>query len=215
MAAQVEALLGDGETFAADGAPLLSEDGTCEEEEILADDGRKGTADAFAAALAELEVLMMDEGLTARVDAFTREHCGEFEPGDENKLAYTTLFTQYTQMVEAYIEQQIGASVASFDMAAFCATLAERAKSDESLLDHPALEMLFAYSDFEAFKALMLATREGANVEAEGGLLCVSGDKLGLAGSSGLPGMEDDESLADAEAGAAMPDLCIAGAKPK
>ena len=39
------------------------------------------------------------------------------------------------------------------------------AKSDEELLDHPALEMLFAYSDFEAFKSLMLSTREGAAAE--------------------------------------------------
>ena len=158
--AAVEGLLdssaaADGETFAADGAPLLSED-ACEEEEILADDGQSAKADPFQAVLGELEVLMMDEGLNAQVDAFTKEHCGQFEPGDENKLEYTTLFNQYTQMVEAYIEQQLGASVASFDMAGFCATLSERAKSDESLLDHPALEMLFAYSDFEAFKALML-----------------------------------------------------------
>ena len=215
MAAVLDSVVGDSETFAADGAPLMSDEAV-EDEEILADDGASAKNDPFDAALAELEVLMMDEGLTAAVDAFTKEHCGVFEPGDENKLEYTTLFTQYTTMVEQYIETQIGASIASFDMASFCATLAERSKGDESLLDHPALEMLFAYTDFDAFKSMMLATREGAEVEAESGSLCVSGDKLGLAGVDGeMPDAEDDDDLG----GEIAPDmglsLSISGVKAK
>ena len=206
---------GDAETFAADGAPLQSEEQ--EDEEILADDG--APSDPFDVALSELESLMMDEGLNAMVDAFTKENCGEFERGDENKLIYTELFTKYTAMVEEYVERRIGASIATFDMAAFCATLQERAVGDETLLDHPAFEMLFAYTDFDAFKELMLATREGANVEASGGLMCVSGETLGLSGLGGeggetLPDVDDDGSE-----GEDAPDLdgalSISAVKPK
>lgn len=209
MAATLEAGLDGNETFAADGAPLLSEDAV--DEDIISDTG-DSAKDPFDVAMAELEVLMMDEGLNASVDAFTKEHCGEFEAGEENKLVYTELFNSYTQMVEEYIEKKIGASVASFDMAGFCVMLQQRAQADEALLDHPALEMLFAYSDYEAFKQLMLATKEGSAVEAESGAMCVSGEMLGLsgvgAGGGGgllapppgevLPGMEDDDDEGDA-----------------
>ena len=207
----------DVETFAADGAPLLEEEDG--EEMIMDDGGSASKADAFTVALGELEVLMMDEGLTSRVDAFTSEHCGIFEAGDENKLEYTTLFAEYTSMVEAYIEQQLGASVASFDMQSFCATLSERVASDESLLDHPALEMLFAYSDFEAFKALMLSTREGSAIEAAGGMLCVSGDKLDViaspsGGSQMLPGMDDDDGDGEEMDGLGVQGLSVSGMSP-
>jgi len=180
------------ETFAADGKPLASEEGN-DEEEIIDQGGSKSASDPFELALAELEVLMMDESLNDSVDAFTKEHCKIFEHGDENKLEYTTLFTKYTTMIEENIEQKLGASLSAFDMASFCTTLQERVKADESLMDHPALEMLFAYTDFDAFKTLMLSTKDGASVEADGGALFVGGEQLGLAGagSAGLPGFED------------------------
>ena len=141
--------------------------------------------DPFDAILIELEVLMMDEALNEQIDEFTRKHSSIFDAGDENKLEYTQLFTDYTAMVETFIENRLGASLASFDMASFCQTLQEKAKHDEGLLDHPALEMLSAYSDFGAFKELMLSARAGADAEAAGGLMCVSGDRLGLTGAGG------------------------------
>lgn len=199
------AMPAEAETFAADGATLLSEGDGCDEEVLAADDASKRD-DPFEHALTELEVLMMDEGLNMAIDAFTREHCAKFEAGDENKLEYTTLFQDYMALVEAYIEQQLGASVKAFDMGAFCATLQERFKGDESMLDHPALEMLSAYSDFEAFKSLMLATKAGASVEAECGELCVSGDKLGIVGS-GLPGEEEGAEEGAGASSEQRPDL--------
>ena len=89
--------------------------------------------------------------------------------------------------------------------------------ADEALLDHPALEMLFAYSDFEAFKSLMLATREGANIEASGGLLCVSGDKLGTMDVA-FPDAEadgDDDETTGEFADGLNDALCISAVKSK
>ena len=56
---------------------------------------------------------MMDEDLNSRVEAFTRKHCDQFEDSEENKLVYTTLFNEYTALIEGYIEERLGASVPS------------------------------------------------------------------------------------------------------
>ena len=95
-------------------------------------------------------------------------------------------------------------------MAGFCATLAERAKTEESL--PPALEMLHSMADFDAFKELMLSAKAGMAVEAAGGLLCVSGApmrmELGLGLGAGLPGLETDDDGADGtDEGTLAPEL--------
>jgi len=179
--------------FAADGPKLCSDEQA--DEEVLAS-ADSSSVDPFDAVLGELEVLMMDEDLNARIDDFTRRNCEVFSDTDENKLEYTALFNEYTSMVEKYIEERLGASVAEFDMVSFCNTLSERTKSDESLLDHPALEMLTAYSDFEAFKVLMVSARAGQAIEAEGGVLCVSGGKLELDCSGGAGVAMEEEGVA-------------------
>lgn len=176
-----------------DGPELVSET-ECVEEVIASDDGSK-TTDTFSLILQELEVMLMDEALNERVDAFASEHCGIFEAGDENKLEYTALFNQYSSMIETFIEERLGASVASFDMAGFCATLAERAAANDGDLPPP-LEMLYSMADFDAFKELMLSAKEGQAVEAAGGSLGVCGAKmdldLGVGPASGLPGLDDE-----------------------
>ena len=192
---------------AIDGPALVSnEDG---DEEIFASDDSGAPKDQYTLILEELEVLMMDEGLNARVDDFTTKHCHEFDDSDENKLCYTSLFAEYTALIEAYIEERLGASVKEFDMAGFCATLAERAKGCDEL--PPSLEMLHSMADFDAFKQLMLSTKLGLEAEAAGGELCVSGGALSMdaAGAGlGLPGLDDDADDADA---VEMPGLGLAG----
>lgn len=168
-------------------------------EEVIA--SSSAPADSFDEILGELEVLMMDESFNDRVDAFTALHCGEFDAGEENRLVYTTLFSEYTAMLEKFIEEQLGTSVASFDMASFCARVAERCSADEEL--PLPLEMLSAYSDFEAFKALMLSAKDGAALEAASGPFGVMGEQLRV---------RADEQ----EDGDAMPDLnlSISSASP-
>lgn len=128
-------------------------------EEIVASSGEQG--DQTSQILAELENMMMDEVFNAEVDSFTQAHCEQFDEGEENKLVYTTLFTQYTKMVEEYIERHLGAALQGFDMQAFCATLSARSDNEELPL---ALEMLSAFGDFEAFKAMMVSCKRGASL---------------------------------------------------
>lgn len=143
-------------------------------EEVIA--SASAPSDSFDEILGELEVLMMDESFNERVDAFTAKHCAQFDAGEENKLVYTTLFSEYTAMLESFIEERLGASVASFDMASFCARVAERCAGDDEL--PLPLEMLSAYSDFDAFKALMLSAKDGAALEAASGPFAVAGEQL-------------------------------------
>uniref|UniRef100_A0A7S2MDW0 ADP-ribosylation factor-like protein 2-binding protein n=1 Tax=Haptolina brevifila TaxID=156173 RepID=A0A7S2MDW0_9EUKA len=177
-----------------DGPALVSAEEEGGAEEVFAsDDGSTQPTDTYSLILQELEVLMMDEGLNERVDTFTTKHCEEFEAGEENKLIYTTLFAEYTALIESYIEEKLGASVKEFDMGKFCTTLGERAKGDDEL--PPPLEMLYSMADFDAFKELMLSAKAGAAAEASGGLLCVSGAPMRMElgpGAGGLPGLEDD-----------------------
>ena len=143
------------------------------------------------------------------MDEFYRANCGVFEAGDENKLEYTTLFNQYTAMVEGFLEEKLGASVASFDMGTFCAQLTERAQRDPEFLDQPALEALLAYSDFDAFKEMMISAKAGLDIEADSGVMVVAGDKLGInvvavgGGEDGGAGEEEEEE----EGGELAPEL--------
>eukprot|EP00966_Prymnesium_polylepis_P290486 6710032-Prymnesium_polylepis.1 len=129
------------------------------EEVTLASGGESG--DQTAQILAELENMMMEEDFNAKVDSFTQQHCDQFDEGEENKLIYTSLFTEYTKMLEAYIEARLGATLQGFDMQAFCASLAARSDKEELPL---ALEMLSAYGDFESFKAMMVSCKLGATL---------------------------------------------------
>ena len=161
------------------------EEDSLDEDVVVASSGESG--DQTAQILAELEVMMMDEGFNAKVDSFTQKHCGEFDEGEENKLVYTSLFTEYTKMLEAYIEEHLGAALKDFDMQAFCATLSARDDKEELPL---ALEMLSAYGDFEAFKAMMVSCKIGAS--------------LGDMGVVGAPLHVHTEEQEDGEA---LPDL--------
>ncbi len=208
------------EVFASDGPALAGPDeeedlggGSADDEETFASD--KAPSDSFDAVLSELEVLMMEEELNEKIDAFYRDNCGVFEPGDENKLEYTTIFNEYTTMVETFIEERLGASVASFDMAAFCETLAQRAKSNPEFLEHPALEALLAYSDFDAFKEMMLSAKEGFSIEADSGMMLVAGEHLGLSGEGGFGGgmMMDDDGEGEEAPGLSLTGLSLSPTK--
>lgn len=199
------------EVFASDGPPLGDDEDLLDggDEEVFASDSNAAASDSFDDVLAELEVLMMDESLNDHLDEFQRANCGVFERDDENKLEYTTIFNQYTAMVEAFLEERLGASVASFDMGSFCAQLTERAQKDPELLDQPALESLFAYSDFDAFKEMMLSAKEGLSIEADSGLMLVAGEKLGLSGVGGgdADGGADVGEGGDEDVGTLAPEL--------
>ena len=172
------------------GADMGDSDVDAESEEILICDAGAGSdADAFDQIIGRLDELLMDDGFHEIADGFVAKHCGVFDDGEENKLEYTTLFADYTALLERYIESRLadGDESGGFDMRAFCAELQTRSAQ----LPEELLETLGAYGDFEAFKALMLAAKRGAALE--GGPLSVEGGPIHLSEEE----MEDGMAIPD------------------
>ena len=89
------------------------------------------------------------------------EHCHHFEPGEENKLIYTTVFEEYTEAIERLIEGELERRITGFDMGAFLEELAGRREE----LDGDVFEMLFTLTDFAAFKDLFVSFRHTDNTQ--------------------------------------------------
>lgn len=205
-----------------DGDDIDGEDDNLGGDEVIASSESNG-GDEFSLVLAELETMMMDEAFNSKVDKFTEQHCDQFDDSEENKLIYTSLFSEYTKLLEAHIEQHLGAALESFDMQAFCSSLAGRSDAKVRNLRHSlgtmqmrsalsgslvwqdppyydslaqelplALELLSAYGDFDAFKAMMLSCKVGRSL----------GD-MGVVGGKLVVHVDEQED------GIEMPDLML------
>jgi ADP-ribosylation factor 2-binding protein len=117
---------------------------------------------AFDAAVGVLEELLVDDAFSGAQEAFARAHCAEFDEGDENKLCYTSLFEEYTTLVEGFIEARLEESMPGFDMVQFMGQIEER--HEEVAGD--VLDVLASLADFDAFKALMLDYRRAGVSDA-------------------------------------------------
>ena len=171
------------------GADMGDSDVDAESEEILICDAAPAATPTRSTRSSAGSTLLMDDGFHEIADGFVAKHCGVFDDSQENKLEYTTLFAEYTALLERYIESRLadGDESGGFDMRAFCAELQTRSAQ----LPEELLETLGAYGDFEAFKALMLAAKRGAALE--GGPLSVSGGPIHLSEEE----MEDGMAIPD------------------
>ena len=125
------------------------------------------------------EILILDEEFLAVQRAFCDEHCRIFADTEENKIEYTALFAEYTALMERTLEQRLAERVAGFDMRRFELQLIDR--KDE--IGGEIFDLLLSFSDFDEFKATMLAhkaSKEGGGKEGPGSL-SVAG--LGISGA--------------------------------
>ena len=104
------------------------------------------------------------------------DHCHHFEPGEENKLVYTTVFEEYTEAIERLIESELERRVPGFDMEAFLVELADRREE----LDGDVFEMLFTLTDFAAFKDLFVSFRQTTQSFVGHSHSCGMGDDIQL-----------------------------------
>ena len=102
------------------------------------------------------------------------DHCHHFEPGEENKLVYTTVFEEYTDAIEKLIESELERRVPGFDMEAFLFELAGRREE----LDGDVFEMLFTLTDFAAFKDLFVSFRQTTPSFVRHSHSCGKGDDI-------------------------------------
>ncbi|CAL8070461.1 unnamed protein product [Calicophoron daubneyi] len=136
---------GDGKTIAK--ADILN---PYEGEELLA--GSHEPVSVFDEVIGYLEDIMMSDEFQETQEKFIDENCYAFEDSDENKLCYTEIHQKYVDVVERLIERQLSERMPEFSMAAFMQNLT--AHRDE--LDGEVFDMLYTFTDFLAFKEMML-----------------------------------------------------------
>ncbi|KRX10175.1 hypothetical protein PPERSA_08578 [Pseudocohnilembus persalinus] len=83
---------------------------------------------------------------------FFKKHYQVFEDTEENKMEYMTIFKQYQQEIESYIEKQLMEMIEGFDIDILLDLLQER----EDQIDESLLDLLYSFTDFEKFKAFIL-----------------------------------------------------------
>ena len=86
---------------------------------------------------------------------FFNSNCLQFEATEENKLVYTSIFKQYTELIESHILDHLNQTIDGFDMETFLKQVVER--KDE--IDEPLMDLLLSFSDFDSFKEMMLFAR--------------------------------------------------------
>ncbi|WIA32645.1 hypothetical protein OEZ86_003446 [Tetradesmus obliquus] len=143
------------------------------EEVFAADDGSNNSdsTNLWDRIIAALQGMLLDTGFEETHSSFCRQHCHEFEDGDENKLCYTQLFEAYCELLEGSIQRALQAAVPGLSMDEFAAMLGER----QEQLGAEVFDLLLSMSDFATFKELMLETRRQQESSAERQQLLLSG----------------------------------------
>ena len=73
-----------------------------------------------------LQELLLDPEFDTMQKNFSRANCMEFEATEENKLSYMTIFTNYTDTIEAHINTKLTEMVDNFSMERFGSLLESR-----------------------------------------------------------------------------------------
>jgi ADP-ribosylation factor 2-binding protein len=159
-----DGLLGDGEE-----ETLLEQSGSAEETEF----------DMVCGAIEE--ILVGDEEFLSTQRGFCEKHCDVFSDSEENKIEYTALFEEYTGLMERTLEERLAAKVPGFKMRRFELQLVDR--KDE--IGGEIFDLLLSFSDFEEFKATMLAHKASTRQGEDGpGGLSLTGTGLSVGGLS-------------------------------
>ncbi|KAK9814103.1 hypothetical protein WJX72_000732 [[Myrmecia] bisecta] len=99
-----------------------------------------------------LEDILMDASFEQLQHGFCTANCSHFEDTEENKLVYTQLFNQYTELIEQAIDTRLAAALPDFSMDEFLQMLACR---QEELMGD-IFDLLLSLSDFQSFKEMMV-----------------------------------------------------------
>merc|ERR1719198_1381152 len=153
---RVDELLGPG--------PDCSPSRAAEEEVFSCAGGESKEDDEFDEMVGALEDVLLDERFVALQDGFAGAHCAEFDDGEENKLVYTELFEQYTDVLEAFLADALRERLgAGFEMERLLRLVRRRGEEE---LCGDVWDMLLSFTDFNEFKAFMLRTSTSVRATA-------------------------------------------------
>mmetsp|Transcript_81521 Transcript_81521/g.242984 ORF Transcript_81521/g.242984 Transcript_81521/m.242984 type:complete len:221 (+) Transcript_81521:68-730(+) len=130
--------------------------GSCVDEDFVIEQRGSEEETAFDSTVCALQDLVMSDEFQDLLQGFSKEHCGQFEDTDENKLVYTEIFKKYSDLIEGYLEKKLKEAVPGFEMAKF---LEELTKRGEDELDNSMFDLLASLGDFDTFKQQMLSAK--------------------------------------------------------
>merc|ERR1711963_1173221 len=129
------------------------------EEEDLAT-GLSSKDSGFDNVIGHIEDIVMEEPFQSLQNGFLEKHYLEFEDTEENKFCYTDIHKEYVSLIETYLDAELKKRMPDFSMPNFFKELNER----KNELEGEIFEILMTFSDFMAFKEMVLdfrADKEG------------------------------------------------------
>ncbi|XP_076042571.1 ADP-ribosylation factor-like protein 2-binding protein isoform X2 [Oratosquilla oratoria] len=124
-------------------------------EEVLAADTCEGSL-LIDTVFGYLQDILLSEDFGKLQDEFMEQYCGCFEDEEENKLEYTSIFQEYTTLLEQHIEKELQTRLSGFNMGKFLGDLAQY----EGQLDGDVMDLLLTLTDFLAFKNAMISFKK-------------------------------------------------------
>nr|CCA20017.1 conserved hypothetical protein [Albugo laibachii Nc14] len=116
-----------------------------------------------------LQDLLIDSQFVGLQQDFCLNHCEIFENKCENKLVYSQIFQQYTDLIERFIQCRLSEQIEGFSMN----ELTMQLERHEDEIPDDIVDVLLSFSDFEEFKSLMLSYKQNETpcFEIQGGAL--------------------------------------------
>ncbi|XP_060778940.1 ADP-ribosylation factor-like protein 2-binding protein [Neoarius graeffei] len=140
------------------------------DEEEFAVSKSSGVDALFDTIIGNIEDIIMEDEFQNLQRSFMEKYYLEFDDTEENKLIYTSIFNEYIELLEKYLEQQLKERIPGFNMNDFTHTL----KQHKEEVSGDIFDMLLTFTDFMAFKEMFLdyrAEQEGRGLDLSTGLV--------------------------------------------
>ncbi|KAA3679105.1 ADP-ribosylation factor-like protein 2-binding protein [Paragonimus westermani] len=119
---------------------------------------------SFDTVIGYLEDIIISDEFQAIQNQFIEDNYCSFDDTEENRFCYTHIHNNYVDVVERFLEKELKCRIHDFVMSDFLSDLSHRQKE----LDGEVFEMLYTFTDFLAFKEMMLDyknSKTGATVD--------------------------------------------------
>ncbi|CAH1269666.1 ARL2BP [Branchiostoma lanceolatum] len=134
------------------------------QEEMLGSSNSSIADTKFDVTVGYIEEIIMDDEFQDLQNNFLDKNYIEFEDTEENKFVYTDIHKEWVDTIEKYLETNLARKMPGFHMHEFAQALESR--KDEVCGE--IFDMLVSFTDFLAFKELMLdyrAEKEGRSID--------------------------------------------------
>ncbi|XP_057329727.1 ADP-ribosylation factor-like protein 2-binding protein [Microplitis mediator] len=125
---------------------------------------------SFNEIIGHIEDILIEPKFQETQQHFLEKYWKEFDSEEENKLIYMNIFEEYHKTIENYIETNLKKIIPEFSMESLLKYLSDYS----SELEGEVFEILYALTDFLAFKEMVLdykAVKEGKIQDLSTGII--------------------------------------------